>query len=220
MKNSWTTPKVKSFPLETGTPWYVWYRFNGILKFVKKGINHIPDYQERMEEALALAAVLEDKLKKGWVPVNTKAIIAKDILSFNDALDFGLESKKPAISPKTYLDYRCTVRFFQDAARKLKIDKLLISNCERYHIKLIMDHLQSSKGWTNKNYNKHLGFIKTIFSELVEWEHLKSNIIRDIRSKKEAKTGGYIQPTDQERKVIFAHLKKTDYNYYLSLIHI
>lgn len=215
MKNSWTTPKVKSFPLETGTPWYVWYRFNGILKFVKKGINHIPDYNERLEEAHALASVLEDKLKKGWIPAQTKAIIAKDILSFNDALDFGLESLKPSISLKTYQDYRCTVRFFKATAKKLKIDKLLISNCERYHVKLIMDDLQQSRSWKNKNYNKHLGYISSIFSELVEWEHIKSNVVRDIRAKKEEKTEGYIQPTEHEHRTIFNHLKEVDYHFYV-----
>lgn len=215
MKNSWTTPKVKSFPIESGKPWYVWFRFNGILKFVKKGINHIPDYAERLEEAHALASVLEDKLKKGWVPAQTKAIIAKDILSFNEALDFGLESLKPSVSLKTWQDYGCTVRFFKATAKKLKIDKLLISNCERYHVKLIMDDLQKSRSWKNKNYNKHLGYISSVFSELVEWEHIKSNVVRDIRPKKEEKTEGYIQPTENEKKIIFSHLKKIDFNFYI-----
>lgn len=215
MKNSWTTPKVKSFPIESGKPWYVWFRFNGILKFVKKGINHIPDYAERLEEAHALASVLEDKLKKGWIPAHTKAIIAKDILSFNDALDFGLEALKPSVSYKTWQDYGCTVRFFKATAKKLKIDKLLISNCERYHVKLIMDNLQQSRSWKNKNYNKHLGYISSVFSELVEWEHIKSNVVRDIRPKKEEKTEGYIQPTDDEKRIIFSHLKETDFHYYI-----
>lgn len=215
MKNSWTTPKVKSFPIESGKEWYVWFRFNGIPKFVKTGLNKIPDYSERLEEANALAEVLLEKLQKGWIPIKTPAVIPKNSLTFNEALDFGLEKKKPSISPKTYLDYRCTVRFFHSAAKKLKIDKLFISNCERYHIKLIMDSLQESKSWNNKNYNKHLGYIQSIFTELVEWEHIKTNIVRDIRAKKEEKTEGYIQPNEVQKKRIFDHLKKVDYNYYV-----
>lgn len=215
MKNSWTNPKVKTFPLESGKDWYVWFRFNGVLKFVKTGINKIPDYQERLEEINALAKVLEERLKKGWIPENTRAIIPKDSITLIDALDFGLEKKKLSISPKTYLDYNCTIRFFKKSAKKLKIDKLLISNCERYHIKLIMDDLSREKNWTNKNYNKHLGYIQAIFTELVEWDHIKTNVVRDIRAKKEEKTEGYIQPTEDQKKTIFDHLKKVDYNFYI-----
>lgn len=215
MKNSWTTPKVKSFPIESGKEWYVWFRFNGILKFVKTGINKIPEYQERLEEAHALAKALDIKLSKGWIPTNTKAIITKDSITLIQALDFGLEKKKASISSKTYLDYNCTVRFFKSSAKKLKIDKLLISNCERYHIKLIMDDLNQEKDWTNKNYNKHLGYIQAIFTELVEWDQLKTNVVRDIRAKKEDKTEGYIQPTEDQKRIIFEHLKKIDYNYYI-----
>ena len=28
-KNSWTLPKIKSYPIESGKDWYVWFRFNG-----------------------------------------------------------------------------------------------------------------------------------------------------------------------------------------------
>ena len=215
MKNSWTTPKVKSYSIESGKEWYVWFRFNGILKMVKTGINSIPDYNERLEEANALASVLEDKLKKGWIPIKTNFYLQKSNLNLIQAIDFGLEKKKQTLAKYSYKDYRCTVNFFKAAAKKLKVDKLLISGCERYHVKLIMDHLQVEKKWTNKNFNKHLGYIKAIFTELVEWEHLKSNVCRDIRAKKEEKTEGYIQPTEQQKKTIFNHLKKVDFNYYV-----
>lgn len=215
MKNSWTTPKVKSFPLESGKEWYVWFRFNGILKIVKTGINKIPNYEERLEEANALASVLNDRLHKGWNPVNKQTVVAKEILSFNKALDFALEKKRPNIAEKTYLDYRCTVRFFKKAAKKLKLNSLNIADCERHHIKLILEDLQQEHSWTNKNHNKHLGYIKSIFSELVEWEEIKFNIVRDIRTKKELKTEGYIQPTDQQQEKIFEYLKKIDYNFYV-----
>lgn len=216
MKNSWTVPKVKSFPLESEKDWYVWFRFNGKLKIVKDGLKKFQDYNERLEEADALAEVLKEKLEKGWIPKKIKTTyIPKTALTINQAIDFALEAKKPSISPKTYLDYGCTVRFFKNAAIKLKIDQLLISNCERYHVKLIMDSIQKSENWCNNNYNKNLGFISTLFTELVEWEHIKSNIIRDIKSKKSEKTEGYVQPTDNEQKLIFDHLKEIDFNYYI-----
>lgn len=215
MKNSWTTPKVKSFPIESNKDWYVWFRFNGILKFVKTGLNKIPDYNERLEEANALAEVLDEKLKKGWIPLKTKAVITRESLTIIEALDFGLEKKKLTLTKDSLKDYRCAVNFFKAAAKKLKIDKIPIYSCERYHIKLAMEKVQIEQNWTNKNYNKNLGYIQAIFTELVEWEHIKTNIVRDIRSKKEDKTEGYIQPTESEKIQIFAHLKAIDYNYYV-----
>lgn len=215
MKNNWTTPKVKSFPLESGKDWYVWFRFNGVLKFVKTGINKIPDYTERLEETNALADVLKDKLQKGWIPTKKEKEVEKITLLFNNALDFGLEKKKPSISEKTYLDYRCTVRFFKSSAKRLDFDRINIANCERFHVKSIMDDLQQQKKWTAKNYNKHIGYIKSIFSELVEWEQIKSNVVRDIRMQKEEKTEGYIQLTHDEHVFVFAHLKEIDFHYYI-----
>jgi integrase len=219
MKNSWTNPKVKSYPLDSGKDWYVWFRFNGVLKFVKIGLNQIQDYDERLSEAQALADVLKERLQKGWIPlIKEKKIVEaqqREILTLNDALDFGLQKKKHLLSTSSYKDYKCSVNFFKYSAKKNEIDKIPIHSCERYHVKLVMDFLQNEKKWKNKNFNKHLGVIKTIFSELVEWDYLKFNIVRDIRSKKEEKTEGYIQPTDDQQRVIFDYLKKIDYNFYV-----
>lgn len=215
MKNSWTTPKLKSFPLETDKEWYVWFRFNGILKFVKTGLNKIQDFSERLEEGNALAEVLEEKLKSGWIPVKTKAIIPRDSLTLSEALDFGLQKKKLSLTEDSLKDYRCAVNFFKSASKKLAVDKIPISSCERYHVKLVMDEIQQKRNWTNKNYNKNLGYIQAIFTELVEWEHLKSNVVRDIRAKKEDKTEGYIQPTQVQKKLIFDHLKQIDFHFYI-----
>lgn len=215
MKNSWTIPKVKAFPLETGKDWYVWFRFNGKPKFIKTGLKKIPDYNERLEEANALAEVIHDKLKNGWSPFRTQTTFIKKSLTLSEAIDFGLEKKKITLSKNSQKDYRCAVNFFKDAAKKLKLDKIPINSCERYHIKLVMEQIQTDEQWTNKNYNKNLGYIKSIFTELVEWEHIKTNIVRDIRSKKEDKTEGYIQPSDAEKKRIFEHLKTIDFNFYI-----
>lgn len=216
MKNRFTTPKVKSYPIESGKDWYVWFRFNnGNPIRIKEGINKIPDFNERLENANILAEILHEKLIKGWIPIKQKAVITKDSLTLSQAIDFGLEKKKASISEETYKDYRNMVNWFKNAAEKLEINLIPISTCERYHVKLIMEHLHKEKKWTNKNFNKNLGYIKPIFSELVEWEYIKTNFVRDIRSKKEIKTEGYIRPTLEQKQKIFEHLKSIDYNYFV-----
>ena len=216
MKNRWTKPKLKTYPLESGKEWYVWFRFNGGNPIRRKeDLNKIHNYDERVQYGNALAEILEERLKKGWIPSSSKAIITRDSLTINEALDFGLEKKRLSLAKDSFKDYRCVVNFFKTTSKKLKFDRIPISACERFHVKSIMEDLQVEKKWTNKNYNKNIGYIKSIFTELVEWEHLKSNIVRDIRAKKEDKTEGYIQPTAEEKRLIFEHLKKIDYNFFV-----
>ncbi|MDV4026057.1 integrase, partial [Elizabethkingia anophelis] len=135
--------------------------------------------------------------------------------TFPDALDFAMEKKKAVLSPKSYLDYSCTVNFFKLAISHLKFNKLPISNCQRIHVKSVLDYLQEERSWTAKNYNKHLGYIKSVFSELVEWELISSNPVRDIRTQKEEKTESNIPLTDEEHKIVFDFLKKRNYNFYV-----
>ncbi|CAA7194561.1 hypothetical protein CHRY9293_00873 [Chryseobacterium potabilaquae] len=162
MKNSWTIPKVKSYPLETEKEWYVWFRFNGVLKFVKTGINKIPNYSERLEEANLLAEVLKERLEKGWVPDNSTKI-GKSCRVI-EAVSYGFEQKKLSVKKNTIDNFQSTVNFFCEAIRKLKFDKMIVANFERGHAKAILEYLKKEKNWTNKNYNKHLGYLRSIGS--------------------------------------------------------
>ncbi|NAW50732.1 hypothetical protein GNY06_04810 [Elizabethkingia argentiflava] len=217
MKNRFTIPKVKHYPLESTKDWYVWFRFNGGNPIrIKTGLNKIQDYNERLEEATALAEVLKEKLENGWIP-NAANIYKSSIekLTLYSALDFALEKKKSQLAHKSFLDYKCTCRFVKVYAKKMKFDRMYVNSCERFHIKKIFDKLQLDRNWTAKNYNKHLGYIKSLFSELVEWELISSNPVRDIRTQKEEKTESNIPLTDEEHKIVFDFLKERNYNFYV-----
>lgn len=94
--NTWTIPKVKAYPKEINKEWYVWFRFNGILKIVKLGLNKISNREERLQEAQAMADVLHERLQKGWIPENSAKISNKSI-SITEAIIYGFEQK----------NYRC-----------------------------------------------------------------------------------------------------------------
>lgn len=69
MKNRFTTPKLKSYPIESRKQWYVWFRFEGGNPIrVKEGLNKITNYEERLEEGNLLAEVILEKLQNGWIP--------------------------------------------------------------------------------------------------------------------------------------------------------
>ena len=216
MQNKYSIPKLKTYPLESGKPWFVWFRFNGGNPIrIKEYINKIPDYQKRLTEGTALANALHKKLQDGWNPTNRPAFVHKEKLTLNKAIDFALEKKKGSVTEITYRNYRNSANFFKETAKDLYFDDLDIEKIERFHIKTILEQIHEEREWTNKNFNKNLGYIKSLFTELVEWEYVKTNFCRDIRSKKEIKTEGYILPKDVDKRKIFAHLKEIDYNFFV-----
>ncbi len=217
MKNNWTQPKLKTYPPDSDKEWYVWFRFNGGNPIrVKDGLNKILDLEERKFEGLALAKAIEIRLKKGWIPESKLYQRNSEVkMSVLDAIDFALDKKKPNLSPKSILDYGSTIRFFKDFIIRQKISRMLVTSIERHHIKLFLDEMQSQRNWAPKSYNKNLGFIKSLFSELVEWEIIKTNPAREIRNKKELKTFANLPLTDEEHKIVFNHIKKENFGFYV-----
>lgn len=130
----------------------VWFRFNGVLKIVKIGLNRILDYNERLAEAQALAEVLS----KGWIPEHSAKVSNKSI-SLIEAINYGFEQKKLSVQKNTIDNFRTSVNFFCYAVKKLKFSQLKVGNFERSHAKAILEFLKKDKEWTNQNYNKHLG---------------------------------------------------------------
>lgn len=219
MKNSWTIPKVKSYPLETGKEWYIWFRFNGVLKIIKLGINKIPDYEERLTEARLMAEVLNERLEMGWIPENSTRVSNKSI-NLIEAIHYGFEQKKLSVQKNTIDNLRCSVGFFCEAVKKLKFTQLKVSNFERSHAKAILEHLKVSKNWTNQNYNKHLGYLCSIFYEVLEAEYTKYNPFDGIRNLKVVKNISNIPPTDEEMKQICKELKEKNYGFYIFFLMI
>lgn len=212
--NSWTTPKVKTYPLESGKEWYVWFRFNGVLKIVKIGLNKILDYNERLAEAQALAEVLDERLSKGWIPESSAKVSNKSI-SLIEAMNYGFEQKKLSVQKNTIDNFRTSVNFFCYAVRKLKFTQLKVGNFERSHAKAILEFLKKDKNWTNQNYNKHLGYLRSIFYEVLEAEYTKYNPFNDIRNLKVVKTPANIPPTDEEMRLICNELRDKNYGFYI-----
>lgn len=197
--------------------WYV-YVYNTetqkIIKKISKGLNSSNEYGERMFAAEILKKTLELKLKSG-IELNPTLKKKTEFVKVCDAIDMGLKKKKTDLKKGSHSNYECAVRFFKDSVAKLKFSNINIYELERFHVKSVMDNIQKERGWSGKEYNKNMGYIQSIFSELVEWELMKFNIVRDIKPKKEIKTEGYILATDKQHKIISKHLRKTDYNYYI-----
>lgn len=204
MKSIFTQPKVCK---AANGVWYVYFRFNGQLKKFKKGINYITDLEKREIEAEALSAALHKKLKNGWNPNIPDIEFNIPDYTIYKALHFALEKKKPNIAPKTYLGYLGTVNFVCDAITYLGLKALPVSEIKRAYIKLIMETVAKKRNWSNKSYNKNLNYLKSILSELIQWDIIEHNPAHMIKNLPVEETEANIPATPKQHKKIKATLE-------------
>ena len=213
-KNVWTNPKIKTYSIESGKDWYVWFRYNGgNPKRFSTGINETDSFDQRMEKALVLQGAILKSLEQGWNP-DLKKSQTNQIkkVKFEDAVNFALEKLKLRLSIKSYRDYSGTCRFVISASKKLKYQSMSIDAIERFHIKNIFETIKDQRKWSNHAYNKHLGYFKSILSELVEYNLIKSNPAHGIRVLK-YDTPPTEFPTDLEQTKIINHLHERNYSF-------
>ncbi len=169
MKDKWTKPKLKTYPLESGKDWYVWFRFNGGNPIrVKEDLNKIDNFKEREVYGLALASVVEDRLKRGWIPIKKKSLPQPEDKSYNilEAFDYAFKILKVKLAKVTYSDYDLVYRLLKPVITKLDWHDHDIKEFESYHIKLLLDAATETYGWSNLRYNKVSNVLRSIFTVL------------------------------------------------------
>lgn len=125
---------------------------------------------------------------------------------FNIALDLAMAIIKKADT--TMGDLKVIVRKIKLSSSQLRYDDIAISEISRKHIKLIIDNLERTDGeFSAHKFNKYRSYLSIIFSELVEWEAIQSNIIRDISKRKQIKNIREVLTKEQRIQVV-EHLKK------------
>lgn len=117
-------------------------------------------------------------------------------------------------------NFRTSVNFFCYAVKKLKFSQLKVGNFERSHAKAILEFLKKDKNWTNQNYNKHLGYLRSIFYEVLEADYIKFNPFSEIKNLKVVKTPANIPPTDEEMALICETLKNENFGFYIFYLTI
>ena len=197
MKSIYTNPKVVKYD-DSKKPWFVFFRYNGKLYRYKFGINYIENLKKREIEVNLLRDALHEKLKNGWNPSIPDVISATSNYTICEALDFSLEKKKQTLADKTKIDYSCTVKFSKKAINDLQFNNLPIIETKRIHIKMILEKIKENRSWSNKSYNKNLGYLKAILSELMQWDIIETNPAHGIRSLKVGEINGNPPATDDE----------------------
>lgn len=191
----------------------------------RKKLNKLKTLEERKA---AIELYLEEIPKlffdKGYNPITKTFMIepvqeAKKHLTelcpetpFNIALDLAMATIKKADS--TMDDLNAIVKKVKQSSSQLRYDEIAVSEISRKHIKLIIDNLEKVDGeFSAHKFNKYRSYLSIVFSELVEWEALESNIIRDISKRKQVKTIREVLTKDQRTQVV-KHLKRFHPEFY------
>lgn len=244
--NQFTVPALcpkRPTPADINKVWYIFFRFfdpvsqKWVLIKEKKGINRFKNFKERIAEANALCEVVHEYLKQGWNPI-TKTVDAKRTdqfaeinelskISFTKAIDFALEHCNT--SPRTLANYKNSARRIIAMARSVEVAgakvrynfaTLPIETISRKHIKLLLDHCKHTFDWSNKAYNKHMGYFKSILSRLVECEVIATNPAHGIKCLPVTETKKFVPYTEEEKNRIREHLYLHHYGFFVILMII
>ena len=219
MKSIYTIPKLVKYD-DLSKPWFVFFRYSGKLFRYKYGINYITNLKKREAEANIICDALLQKLKEGWNPNIPDVVNNFSSLTFSEALDFAIEKKTPNLGSKTLCDYKSTVKFIKEALKATNMTKLLVADTKRIHIKLIIEKTKEQRKWSNKSFNKNLGYLKAILSELMQWDIIENNPAHGIKSLKVGEITAFTPATDEEVKLIKEKILAEFPSFYVYIISI
>ena len=221
MKSIYSTPKVVKYD-NLSKPWFVYFRYNQKLFRYKFGINYISNYKKRLIEANSIRDVLHEKLKNGWNPNIPDLVSSFNNMTFSEALDFAIDKKSSQLGKKTLCGYKSTVKFIKESLPATNTKNLLITDTKRVHIKLIIEKTMEKRKWSNKSFNKNLGYLKAILSELMQWDIIENNPAHGIKSLKVGEITAFTPATDEEVGLIKEKIISTFpsfYTYIISIFH-
>lgn len=219
MKSIYTIPKLVKYD-DLSKPWFVFFRYSGKLFRYKYGINYITNLKKREAEANIICDALLQKLKEGWNPNVPDVVNNFSSLTFSEALDFAIEKKTPNLGSKTLCGYKSTVKFIKEALKATNMTKLHVADTKRIHIKLIIEKTKDQRNWSNKSFNKNLGYLKAILSELMQWDIIENNPAHGIKSLKVGEITAFTPATDEEVKLIKEKILAEFPSFYVYIISI
>lgn len=223
MKTTYSKPLL----VKASKGWFIKYTVNGKEKREKWKLNYIKDLSERERKFLALRDLIEKKLIGGWIPETALPAYAIDnsfaeSLSLMQGLDFALEKKKPSVSVATYKGYSGTVKFCKASIIKLGYQKLPLTETKRIHVKNILECAKSTLTWSGESYNKNLGYLQAVMTELLTWHLIEVNPAHRQKPYAVSEREPRRTATPEEYRRIKALLKEVNYDFFrfeLTLFH-
>ncbi|WP_315823437.1 site-specific integrase [Paraflavitalea speifideaquila] len=203
--------------------WYIFFTFLHNNEWHERklsgGINRIKDLAERQKEAEAYAAARLEWLKAGWNPIidpkfaKKKIIRAKQMYTLNEAINIGLSKK--SLAKKSKQDYENMLEFIKEVSEENGYAYLNVAGLDRGIVLELMDDCSAKRKFSNHAYNKYLGCLRAIFTELVQYRIIDTNYLLNTRSKPVPESNKYAAFTPEEKVRISNFLLKKHYGLYV-----
>ncbi len=210
-----TKPKLYSYNFDLKKVWFVAFRFHdnetGIVKqFQYRGdINKFSSKKERIEEANALTAVLQEMLESGWNPIlNKKEEDNKPTTTLIDTLEYLIEIRRNTIKPESTRTYNDVVKVFTGYLNKIGLNKIHPFQFSNLNARSYLDWTLK-KGYGATTHNKHLSMLITLFNLMVDRQYLKVNPFVGIKSLRRD-VGKNIAFSESEKYLLANELKRSD----------
>lgn len=117
------------------------------------------------------------------------------------AIDMAFVKKK--LSQRYMRDLYYTLTSFKKGINDLNLQDKPISEIKRKDIKNILEYLEHKQGlFSAHKFNKYLDSLNTIYLELLEWEAVETNVIRDIKKRRKTKLLRETLTKEQRNEVV------------------
>lgn len=213
--------------------WYITYRFfdpafaeqypGGKLVMVK-GMN---GYKTIKDRQVSTTQILKDLLyylqEKGYNPILDAFVEEKQIertvpIMPEDGLwrgvIFARTKQDPQYRPATRVDVDSYLRRILKAAQRLGLHTKPLGEFRRRDLLAILDEIGSQKVWSVHSWNHCLGYVKPLFSILIQYEAMESNPCAEIK-KLPKPTTVRATLTPAQRQAVNEHLHKHHRRFWL-----
>ncbi len=207
-----------------GKEWHVYYYYHNpedgkFHRFrVKKGINRIADLKERYTEAKKLRDAINDLLISGQLShfedAQDSDITDLGYLPLSNALDWAFSKRSVKLATKTQIDYTSVLKYLKEAITKSGNNYPII-RIKKMHVKSIMEQVIADRTLSAARQNAYLETLKTMFSELIEWDVIESNPAQYVKPVSEPPSTTHEPLTLDELLIVGAHLKKVHFPFYV-----
>lgn len=157
----------------------------------RKKLNRIKTLEQRKEAVKffleEIPILFEHKL---WNPIIKSYMLEEEVLKEDinpqtkiiPALRFVLDRLE--IETRTIREIRNIVDKFEESVFKMRFQDISIIDFKRKHYKLVIENIEKTHGkFSAHKYNKYRSYISILFRDLLEFEAIEYNIIKDIRKK-------------------------------------
>ncbi|MCC6584539.1 MAG: site-specific integrase [Chitinophagales bacterium] len=198
---------------------------------LKCGINYEHTIKGRMDIGKAWMFIILDQLQRDWHPIrDTYPDLPADVSqkklpheiwqnkTFCKAINEIFSEKKLSKNSKNC--YRLAIDYFEEAATALDLQDVKLIDLKRSTILTIFDAYKLIREAPDKQYNKNLGYIKSLISKACEYAEIENSPAMKIKSLSVPEGRGFIPPTDEEKAIIRQTLEQDDPYFFTYLMVI